>query len=146
LPEGCAFSPACANLYLAAFDWRWRGRAVRVGDNIACADIFRARSELRDIELRAVPTVNFIALTRPTLDFNAFLNVLTQPLTPELASSGPSSSPSSGSGNAFPWEEHQSAVSDWTQEWIQQRMKGVDPGLPGVSPVPTARALLCPSP
>lgn len=52
LPTGAAFSPACANLYLAALDLRWKDNGVRVGDNIACADPGRMASELHDIGLR----------------------------------------------------------------------------------------------
>jgi hypothetical protein len=60
IPEGCAFSPSLANLYLAAIDRRWHRNGVRVGDNIACADPGRMAAELLDIGLRVTHTSNLL--------------------------------------------------------------------------------------
>jgi len=65
LPEGCPFSPALANLYLAAFDRRWLPRGlVRVGDNIATTRREAVRSDLLQIGLLGVPTSNFTGLRK----------------------------------------------------------------------------------
>lgn len=51
VPEGCAFSPALANIYLGQVDKRWQLRAVRYGDNIASAEPGRLSAELGELGL-----------------------------------------------------------------------------------------------
>jgi len=60
LPEGCAFSPPLANLYLTALDDRWP-EMTRYGDNIMlCCDnpapkMDKLKRQLRDIDLFTHP-------------------------------------------------------------------------------------------
>lgn len=60
VPEGCPFSPVLANLYLLNLDTRWRGRAVRIGDNFATSWAMELAAELRHIGLRSRGRTTFV--------------------------------------------------------------------------------------
>lgn len=64
LPEGTSFSPALANIYLTEVDRRWAGRAIRCGDNWACVDINKLRSELLDLGLSTKDRPTFVGQQR----------------------------------------------------------------------------------